>query len=64
MTTTVSFRCRNCQAQLRAPIQLIGRWKPCPGCQNRLVVPARPLPDSGPVLVFDDRALSAISLPR
>ena len=59
MTTTVSFRCRNCHAQLRAPVQLIGRWKYCPGCQQRLVVPARPIPDSGPVLVFDDRAMHA-----
>jgi hypothetical protein len=38
-------------------VQLIGRWKNCPGCQQRLVVPARPLPDSGPVLVFDDRSM-------
>jgi DNA-directed RNA polymerase subunit RPC12/RpoP len=60
MTTTVSFRCRNCQAQLRASVQLIGRWKSCPGCQARLVVPARPLPDSGPVLVFDDRSWSSL----
>jgi DNA-directed RNA polymerase subunit RPC12/RpoP len=58
MPTTVSFRCRNCRTQLRAPVQLIGRWKNCPACQQRLVVPARPLPDSGPVIVFDDRNIS------
>ena len=59
MTTTVSFRCRNCHASLRARVQLIGRWKYCPGCQQRLVVPARSIPDSGPILVFDDRAMQA-----
>jgi hypothetical protein len=59
MTTTVSFRCRHCQAPLRASVQIIGRWKNCPGCRQRLVVPARPIPDSGPILVFDDRAMAA-----
>ena len=55
----IVFRCPNCRSQLKSPPQLIGRWRNCPGCQHRLIVPAPPLPDSGPIFVFDDRGLAS-----
>jgi len=55
MTMGISFRCPGCKARLRAPVQLEGQTRKCPGCGQAVVVPVKRLPDSGPILVFDDR---------
>lgn len=55
MTRPISFRCPSCNARLKAPVQLQGMLRNCPGCGRRVTVPATRLQDAGPVLVFDDR---------
>jgi hypothetical protein len=51
MSNFFSFRCPACNARIKAPPQLAGRTRPCPGC-GRPVVVRRPVPQpSGPVLV-------------
>jgi DNA-directed RNA polymerase subunit RPC12/RpoP len=55
MNASLSFRCPACQARIKAPVQLIGQARTCPGCGHRLIVPVRAPEQSGPVLVFDDR---------
>jgi DNA-directed RNA polymerase subunit RPC12/RpoP len=62
MLPTFSFRCAACKARLRAPINLIGRWRACPNCGQRLVVPAKPVQDLGPRLVFEDRFFGSAPL--
>lgn len=53
MTThPIRFLCPQCQARIKAPAQLVGHSRSCPGCRQALTVP-RPLPeDAGPVLVL------------
>jgi DNA-directed RNA polymerase subunit RPC12/RpoP len=59
MTRPISFRCSSCNAQLKAPVQLQGMTRNCPGCGRRVTVPGSRLQDAGPVLVFDDRWISS-----
>lgn len=61
MTRPISFRCTSCNARIKAPIQLQGVSRDCPGCGRPITVPSPRLPDAGPVLVFDDRQISASS---
>jgi hypothetical protein len=59
MRRTISFRCLSCNARLRAPAQLQGLSRNCPGCGRRVTVPSTRIQDAGPVLVFDDRRFSS-----
>jgi len=59
MTRPISFRCSSCNARLRAPVQLQGMSRNCPGCGRRVTVPSTRIQDAGPVLVFDDRQFSS-----
>ena len=54
MTALISFRCHSCNARIKAPDQLAGRSRPCPGCGAALVVPRRIPADAGAVLVAVD----------
>lgn len=56
MTTTSSirFRCSQCQAWIKAPIQLIGQRRACPGCGNNFVVRRQKPRDSDPILVVQE----------
>ena len=56
MPATLSFRCPSCQARIKAPIQLLGRWRECPSCTRRFIVRAQPPQDAGPVLVPQEQA--------
>jgi hypothetical protein len=47
------FRCNGCNARIKAPSQLAGQWRNCPGCHARFQVRNRPPQDSAPVLVAD-----------
>jgi hypothetical protein len=48
---SIRFQCPNCRARIKAPFELIGRERECPGCSRSFVVPC-PIPeDSGPILV-------------
>jgi DNA-directed RNA polymerase subunit RPC12/RpoP len=53
MSSSLSFRCGGCHARIKAPIQLLGQSRPCPGCGHRLVVQMKAPPESGPLLVED-----------
>jgi hypothetical protein len=58
--THVYFRCRHCNARLRAPLHLIGRYRSCPGCGQPAVVPARTLDESLPLLARRPPAADAV----
>jgi hypothetical protein len=50
--TNLHFRCPHCQARIKAPVQLAGQNRACPGCHHPMRVPGGPLADSGPKLVL------------
>jgi len=52
MPASLRFRCPRCSARIRAPFQLSGRSRPCPGCRTSFVVPPLPMEDAGPRLVL------------
>ena len=51
---TLICRCSACGARIKAPVQLLGKKRPCPNCKRTLVVrPVAPA-DEGPMLVTDN----------
>jgi hypothetical protein len=51
MNQFIRFLCSHCRARIKAPLQLVGRKRDCPGCSQAFIVPCI-LPDNaGPVLV-------------
>jgi uncharacterized paraquat-inducible protein A len=58
MSHSITFRCPGCNARIKAPFQLRGQTRACPGCGHRLVVRWAPPQDSGPALVPGDRPAS------
>jgi hypothetical protein len=52
MPATISLRCPRCNARIKAPGQLLGQRRPCPGCKTPFVVRPQPPQDSGPALVL------------
>ncbi|HKI38221.1 MAG TPA: hypothetical protein VKA46_40580 [Gemmataceae bacterium] len=54
MDPSIRFRCPGCRARIKAPAQLIGQTRSCPGCGRRLLVQMSPPEDLGPVLLSDD----------
>ena len=48
-------RCTACGARIKAPLQLLGKSRPCPNCRIAFVVRPQPPEDEGPKLVMDDR---------
>src|SRR5712691_6991638 len=55
MNSTIKFRCPSCKVRIKAPVQLHGQIRPCPGCGNVFTVKPSTPEDSGPLLLFDDR---------
>lgn len=55
MNHAITFRCAGCDARIKAPSQLRGQLRACPGCGHRFVVQAAIPRDEGPALVPDDR---------
>ena len=60
MLRKVAFPCPSCLARIKAPMELIGRHRKCPGCGHKLVVydpdsePERTeliMPDAEPMLI-------------
>jgi hypothetical protein len=51
ITTAVHFRCPHCRSRIKAPAQLIGQSRSCPGCKQSFAVPRLMSEDAGPVLV-------------
>jgi hypothetical protein len=54
MTPPISFRCPGCKARIKAPVQLAGQRRSCPGCGHNLLVPRKIPQDAEPVLVVVD----------
>ena len=51
---TISFRCFRCRARIKAPVQICGHSRSCPGCGHRFVVQPQVPPEAGPKIVLDD----------
>jgi CheY-like chemotaxis protein len=54
MPSFIQVRCPGCGARIKAPSQLIGQTRDCPGCGQPLVVQMRVPEDLGPVLLPDE----------
>ncbi len=50
-TCSIHFRCPWCCARIKAPRQLIGQSRDCPGCKHSFVVPRFVTEDAGPMFV-------------
>ena len=55
MNYSIKFRCPSCNARIKAPAQLQGQIRRCPGCGNYFTVVATIPQDSGPMLLLDDK---------
>lgn len=55
MSHSISFRCRSCNARIKAPLELRGQTRSCPGCGYRVVVRSGPPQDVGPAFVSDEQ---------
>jgi hypothetical protein len=64
MPTAVTFRCSCCRARIKAPFQIVGQSRACPGCGHNFVVPKVIPPDAETVLVLDDSGPSMRLRPR
>jgi uncharacterized paraquat-inducible protein A len=53
MASAIVFCCPTCKARIKAPIQIIGQTRACPGCKHFFVVPTQTPGDSGPALLLD-----------
>ena len=51
MSARITLRCPGCKARIKAPAELIGRRRNCPGCNTPFVVRVQPIADSDPLLV-------------
>jgi hypothetical protein len=54
MSLPISFRCPACKVRIKAPAQLAGRARPCPGCRSLMVIPRRVPSDAESCLVAVD----------
>lgn len=50
----LSCRCAGCGARIKAPVQLLGQTRACPGCKRPFVVRSHPPEDCGPMLVMEN----------
>ena len=46
----ISLRCGGCSARIKAPSQLRGQMRSCPGCGYRFRVQPQRIEDAGPAL--------------
>ena len=64
MHPSISLRCPGCNVRIRAPFQLMGQSRDCPNCGHEIVIRLKAPPESGPMLVADDRQPSVRSVSR
>jgi hypothetical protein len=55
MSSTIVLRCAGCNARIKAPRQLLGQTRPCPGCKRHLSIRYEPPGDAGPVMVPESK---------
>lgn len=62
MNSKISFACPSCRARIKAPVQIIGQQRKCPGCDTAFIVRPEPAPtpscsgpppDAGPILIAE-----------
>ena len=53
MSDQLSFRCKACNARLKAAQRLVGRSFPCPACHRSVRVPPS-VPDEAEILMLED----------
>lgn len=56
-SASIRCRCPGCGARIKAAAKLLGTMRICPGCQQPMIVQARPPEDEGPKLALDDDPL-------
>jgi hypothetical protein len=49
--TSIRFCCPHCHARIKAPVQMIGLGRDCPGCGGGFTVPRPTRDDSNPILI-------------
>ena len=54
MPSKFLVRCSACRARIKAPGQLLGQLRNCPGCQTQILIHPQPPEDVGPILVEED----------
>ncbi len=64
MSSLIILRCSACKARIKAPIQLLGQTRACPGCGHRFVVQFAAPEEAGPLLVMDEEKAPAMPRPR
>lgn len=53
-SASIRCHCPGCGARIKAAARLLGTMRICPGCQQPMIVEARPPEDEGPKLALDD----------
>lgn len=56
---SIRCRCPNCGSRIKAPIQMRGQTRSCPGCKQPFVIAFQPPEDEGPKLVLEERRAPA-----
>lgn len=51
---SVRFSCGGCGAKIKAPMQMLGQTRTCPGCGRNVVVHAQAPEDEGPKLIVGE----------
>ena len=51
-STSIKFHCPSCAARIKAPLQLRGQTRACPGCSHQFQVPRFSPQDAEPALVL------------
>jgi hypothetical protein len=54
MDISIRFRCSGCNARIKAPFELVGQMRDCPGCGQRVCVRLQAPEDCGPLVVPND----------
>ncbi len=60
----IVLRCSSCRARIKAPAQLRGQTRNCPGCGTLLIIQPQRLEDSGPVLVYENYLATTSFMPN
>jgi hypothetical protein len=53
MSHAIRFRCPSCGAKIKAPTEMLGSLRLCPGCCGTVVVRPSIPEEQGPILVND-----------
>jgi DNA-binding response OmpR family regulator len=51
--SAIRCRCAGCGARIKAPAQMLGQTRACPGCKRSVLIAHAPPEDEGPKLVMD-----------